>query len=299
MENSILQSTPCQLLLWADETWAATCPIAAVTLWFWLPWAMTRALRLWPLLTGTQRYEKVVSTRNRGQGQFIDAPILAYLIETPNGRILYDVGCDYTKIATPELRRKFFEPMRPMFEYPQMSPQQRIPQYLQRLGLGVKDIDVVFLGHLHFDHAGGLCDMPGCEVHVHRDELAAAKSQLDGGVFCDEIAASDAWHLQTGDYTVATGVQAVGSPGHTAGHMSLLVELPQGRPVILCGDAADLDENLADEIAPGYCWQDDEEQALASIRKLKALARSEKADLWPNHDFAAYRRWPLFPAWRE
>ncbi len=56
---------------------------------------MTRAMRLWPLLTGTQRYEKVVSTRGRGHGHFIDAPILAYLIETPNGRILYDVGCDY------------------------------------------------------------------------------------------------------------------------------------------------------------------------------------------------------------
>jgi N-acyl homoserine lactone hydrolase len=48
---------------------------------------MSRALRLWPLLTGTHRYEKVVSTRNRGHGQYIDAPILAYLIETPQGRI--------------------------------------------------------------------------------------------------------------------------------------------------------------------------------------------------------------------
>ena len=62
---------------------------------------MTRALRLWPLLTGTQRYEKVVSTRNRGHGEYIEAPILAYLIETPNGRILYDVGCDYKKVSTP------------------------------------------------------------------------------------------------------------------------------------------------------------------------------------------------------
>jgi N-acyl homoserine lactone hydrolase len=69
---------------------------------------MTRALRLWPLLTGTHRYEKVVSTRNRGHGEFIDAPILAYLIETSNGRILYDVGCDYRKIATPELRAAIY-----------------------------------------------------------------------------------------------------------------------------------------------------------------------------------------------
>ncbi len=81
--------------------------------------------------------------------------------------------------------------------------------------------------------------------------------------------------------------------------MSMFVELPKGRPVILCGDAADLEENLLDEVAPGFCWQDNEELAIASIRRLKTLARSENADLWPNHDFAAYRRWPSFPAWRD
>jgi N-acyl homoserine lactone hydrolase len=81
--------------------------------------------------------------------------------------------------------------------------------------------------------------------------------------------------------------------------MSLFVELPRGSPVILCGDAADLRENLDEEIAPGLCWQDDEALALASIRKLKSLARSERADLWPNHDFAAYHGWPTFPAARD
>src|SRR5262245_48379575 len=133
--------------------------------------SMTRALRLWPLLTGTQRYEKVVSTRGRGHGIFIDAPILAYLIETPNGRILYDVGCDYQKIADDNLRRQLLEPMRPLFEPPVMTAEQRLPHYLSKLGLTAADIDVIFLGHLHFDHAGGLCDVPGCEVHVHADEL--------------------------------------------------------------------------------------------------------------------------------
>ncbi|HME37640.1 MAG TPA: hypothetical protein VKG63_01660, partial [Steroidobacteraceae bacterium] len=76
-------------------------------------------------------------------------------------------------------------------------------------------------------------------------------------------------------------------------------ELPKGPPVILCGDAADLHENLTDEIAPGLCWKDDESLALDSIRKLKRLARSENAELWPNHDFEAYRTWPAFPGWRE
>ncbi len=260
---------------------------------------MSRALRLWPLLTGTHRYEKVVSTRNRGHGQFIDAPILAYLIETPDGRILYDVGCDYRKIATPELRAQFFDPMRPLFEPPEMSEDQRIPHYLQRLGLTAKDIDVVFLGHLHFDHAGGLCDLPGCEIHVHRAELAAARTKLDDGVFEDEIATSAHWCIQSGEYEVSKGVHAIATPGHTAGHMSLFIELPKGKPVVLCGDAADLAENLSDEVAPGYCWQDDEALAIASIRKLNTMAQSENAELWPNHDFPFFNGLPSFPAWRD
>jgi N-acyl homoserine lactone hydrolase len=260
---------------------------------------MSRALRLWPLLTGTQRYEKLVSTRNRGRGVYIDAPILAYLIETPNGRILYDVGCDYAKIATPALRTRYFEPARPRFEPPEMAEQQRIPRYLAKLGLVAADVDLVFLGHLHWDHCGGLGELPGCAVHVHRDELLAARSGNDHGVFADEIAQSAEWRLQSGEYTVAPGVQALATPGHTAGHMSLFIELPHGAPVVLCGDAADLSENLTEEVAPGYCWQDDEALALASIRRLNRLARAERAELWPNHDFAAYRSWPSFPAWRD
>ena len=260
---------------------------------------MSRALRLWPLLTATQRYEKTVSTRNRGQGLFIEAPILAYLIETPNGRILYDVGCDYRKLATSELRAHYFDPKRPVMEPPDMLEDQRIPHYLGRLGLTAADIDLVFLGHLHWDHAGGLCDLPGCEVHVHGDELRGALSGDDPAVFADELAGSAQWRVQDREYSVAPGVHAIATPGHTAGHMSMLIELPTGRPVLLCGDAADLHENLDDEIAPGLCWQDDEALALASIRKLKALSLAENAELWPNHDFAAFRAWPAFPAWRD
>jgi len=260
---------------------------------------MGRAVRLWPLLTGTMRYEKVVSTRHRGQGEFIEAPILAYLIETSNGRILYDVGCDYRKVVTPEVRARFFDSMRPRLEPPCMSDAQRIPSYLRRLGLGPEDVDVVVLGHLHFDHAGGLGELPGRDVHVHQAELAAFATGLYHGVFADELAGKDAWRLQSGDYEVAPGVRTVCTPGHTAGHMSLVVELPKGRPVVLCGDAADLVENLTEEIAPGYCWQDDEALALASIRTLKKLGRELRAELWPNHDLAFFMTLPPFPAWRD
>lgn len=259
----------------------------------------SRALKVWPLLTGTHRYEKTVSTRARGHGEYIEAPILAYLIETPNGRILYDVGCDYRKVADSSLNAKFFDSMRPEFDPPVMHEDQRITSYLEKLGLTPMDIDVVFIGHLHFDHVGGICDVPGCDVHLQVDELVAARTGLDEGIFPDEIADADQWRLQTGEYTVAQGVQAIASPGHTAGHMSLFIELPKGRPVILCGDAADLSENLTDEVAPGYCWEDNDELAVASIRKLKALAREEDAQLWPNHDMSFFQSLPSFPDWRD
>ncbi|MES1939399.1 putative AHL-lactonase [Salinisphaera sp. T5B8] len=260
---------------------------------------MTRALSIRPLLTATHRYEKTVSTRGRGHGVYIDAPILAYLIETPNGRILFDVGCDYHKIATPELRKKYLEPMRPTFDVPAMSQTQRIPAYLERLGLSVADIDLVFLSHLHFDHAGGLCDVPGCDVHLHAAEVEAADTGEVSGIFEDEIAERERWKIQQDDYDVVPGVHAFETPGHTAGHMSLFIELPKGSPVILCGDAADLTENLIDEIAPGYCWQDREAEALASIRRIKQMGTREGAELWPNHDFAFFRSLPLFPEYRD
>lgn len=260
---------------------------------------MAHALKVWPLLTGTIRYEKILSTRNRGHGKFIDAPILAYLIETSNGRILYDVGCDYRKVADPALRAGYFDPMRPGVEPPQMQEGQRISHYLAQLGLGPSDIDVVFIGHLHFDHAGGLCDLPGCEVHVQADELTAARTGADSSVFADELTNADEWRIKTGEYLVAPGVHAITSPGHTAGHMSLFVELPKRGSVIICGDAADLSENLYQEIAPGCCWQDNDVLALASIRKLKELARKEGAELWPNHDMDFFRDLPCFPAWRD
>lgn len=260
---------------------------------------MAKALKMWPLLTGTIRYEKTLSTRNRGHGEFIDAPILAYLIETPNGRVLYDAGCDYRELTCPDLSARYFSPMRPKVEPPRMREGQRIPRYLAQLGLQPSDIDVVIIGHLHFDHAGGLYDLPGCEVHIHSDELAAARTGLDCSVFADELANAGQWRIKHGEYLVSPGIQTIASPGHTAGHMSLLIELEKGRPVVLCGDAADLSENISGEIAPGYCWEDNEALAVASIRKLKSLASREDAELWPNHDMSFFLSLPVFPEFRE
>jgi N-acyl homoserine lactone hydrolase len=262
---------------------------------------MTQVKKLWPLLTATHRYDKSLSTWQRGAGEMIEAPILAYLIETTQGRILYDVGCDHRKIHDPALRAQYYNPQEFAFGAPEMREEQRIPAHLARLGLTPADVDLIFIGHLHFDHAGGLKDLRRCgcgaEIHVQQAEVDAARA--DPAVFPDDLLDDAGTPLQfrhhRGEYTVLPGVQAVATPGHTAGHMSLLVELPCGRPVLLAGDAADLQENLDDEVAPGNCWQGRYDEAVASIRKLKRVAAETGAWLWPNHDIDFYRRLRSFP----
>jgi N-acyl homoserine lactone hydrolase len=260
---------------------------------------MSQVLRLWPLLTGTHRYDKSLSTRNRGQGEIIEAPILAYLIETRNGRILYDVGCDYNKLSDPQRREQFYSAADFPFGPPDMTEEQRLPHHLARLGLTPADVDVVFVGHLHFDHAGGLCDVCGTEVQVQRAELDAARAQEDPAYFQDDFAGGFPWRVMEGEYDLVPGVRAISSPGHTAGHMSLWIELPKGPPVILAGDAADLTENIEQEVAPGLCWRDREDMAIGSIRKLKHLAQQEQAQLWPNHDMTFWRSLKCFPEFHE
>jgi N-acyl homoserine lactone hydrolase len=255
---------------------------------------MTSVTKFWPILTATHRYDKSISTLNRGVGQIIEAPILAYLIETKNGRILYDVGCDYNKINNPAQREKYYNPAFG-FGAPAMDESQRLPNQLKRLGLSPQDIDLVFLGHLHFDHAGGLCDVCGAEVHIQADELSGANPKDDLAYFDNEIIPNPLWKIKQGEYDLVQGVRAIASPGHTAGHMSLWIELPEGPPIILAGDAADLIENIDEEIAPGNCWQSNTELAINSIRNLKTLASKENAQLWPNHDINFWRSLKQFP----
>jgi len=256
---------------------------------------MTAVTKFWPILTAMHRYEKSLSTYQRGGGQMIEAPILAYLIETKHGRILYDVGCDYRKINNPTLRAQYYNPEVFSFGAPEMDDAQRLPNQLKRLGLSASDIDLIFVSHLHFDHVGGLCDFCGAETHVQADELAAASPEADLAYFDNEVQTSANWKIQRGEYDLAEGVRAICSPGHTAGHMSLWIELPKGAPIILAGDAADLTENIVDEVAPGNCWQNNTEQAIASIRKLKHIAQTQHAQLWPNHDLPFWQGLKPFP----
>src|SRR5436190_2944388 len=77
-------------------------------------------------------------------------------------------------------------------------------------------------------------------------------------------------------------VTIISSPGHTPGHQSLLVKLPQTGPVLLTGDAVHFRDNWDTPRAPAQNF--DREATIKSVEKLHAVAAANKAQVWINHD---------------
>jgi len=157
---------------------------------------------------------------------------------------------------------------------------------LDSIGLEPKDVDLVVISHLHFDHAGGAAIFDTSELVVQKDEFAYA--QYPAAFFASFYYRKNfdlpgyRWRLLDGDAELVPGVTALRSDGHTPGHQSLLVQLPVAGPVILAGDCCYWQRSIDEEIPPGVVW--DPTRAMHSIQRLKTLARLTGGRIFPSHD---------------
>lgn len=90
-------------------------------------------------------------------------------------------------------------------------------------------------------------------------------------------------------------IRLIATPGHTRGHLSVLLRLVGGRQVLLVGDAAYTLRSIPEQILP--LLTDDDESYRSSLREIKSYLDSEPhATLVPSHDPAAYRtsEWSCF-----
>jgi glyoxylase-like metal-dependent hydrolase (beta-lactamase superfamily II) len=88
------------------------------------------------------------------------------------------------------------------------------------------------------------------------------------------------WRLLDGDTELAPGLTVLRTDGHTPGHQSLLVHLPQSGPVLLTGDACYWMEHAERERVPGVVWNPT--LALHSIKKIKTIARLDRRPHLPG-----------------
>ena len=84
------------------------------------------------------------------------------------------------------------------------------------------------------------------------------------------------------------------TPGHTPGHHSLLVKLPQKGAVLLVGDLAHFHENYESNGVPTF--NTDRAQSLASLDRVKKIAAGTKATVIIQHDARDIDKLPVFPA---
>jgi N-acyl homoserine lactone hydrolase len=232
-------------------------------------------------------------------------PIQAFLLEHPGaGFVLVDAGLHPSVAVKP--RENLGRVAALAFRDLQMDPGQALPAQLRERGIDPAAVRTVVMTHLHVGHASGISEFPDATFVVSRAEWEAATSQgrLHGYVtrqfdhafdyrLLDFEAAGErgpdsfSGFARSFDLFGDGSVRAVYTPGHTRGHMSVVVRTPRGE-VLLAGDAIYLRRTL-DDTRPPY-RSEDEHLFRRSLNEMRQYVReTPDALVIPGHDWEAWQ----------
>lgn len=211
-----------------------------------------------------------------------------FLIEHPQGRVLWDSGLSDSLIHTPEgVEAWIFH----------LKMQKTVLGQLAQLGLQPSDIDYFAFSHVHNDHTGNAHYFKSATLVMQEKEYDLAFNTMPRPYnYADFEALQHAKVLKLkGDYDLFGDglVQFISTPGHTAGHQSLYVKLEDTGAVIISGDISYYEENFRNKSVPTY--NTDHGQSLASIEKIEYWVQSHQAQLWIQHDKDQFERLKLSP----
>jgi N-acyl homoserine lactone hydrolase len=240
------------------------------------------------LTLGWEDLPRAVSIEGAPSQERMREPVPGILLHADGGWLLLDTGFNTALLHDAALRRRFHG--RPTYRAILPGPGEPLEEALSHAGIEISEVRAVGLSHLHVDHAGGLRHFTGVPVHCQRRELefgltAEAERHAIYRVDFDDPAHD--WHLADGDVEIAPGVTAILTAGHTPGHQSFVVDLDEsvgGGGFVFAFDAADLTENIEQEVSIGGRVDATPEECIEQVRRLKAMAAERGYPLIPGHD---------------
>jgi N-acyl homoserine lactone hydrolase len=190
----------------------------------------------------------------------------------------------------------------PNYAPPRMPPakfETTIVAQLDGLGLRPADIHLLICSHFDVDHIGGNDAFTGAELVVQRQEYEVARSGhprfAEARAHWDHPALQ--YRLVDGDTELLPGVLLLATSGHTPGHQSVLVRLPQTGPVLLTIDAVMLQRLFTPDRQTGP-GDDNAEQLRASTQKLLDWVEREPVSLVIfGHDGEQWQTLKKAPEW--
>jgi N-acyl homoserine lactone hydrolase len=197
-------------------------------------------------------------------------PINVYVIDHPDGLVLFDTGQDRRSVTDPEYFPKGLAGwgFRRLAEFG-IGAGDTLTAQLKRIGRRPEDVVVAVLSHLHQDHIGGISELPNARLLVSGPEWASLdgrRPELDG-LLVDHLRLpglnwqpielgdpldADAAPFTRGDDLFGDGTLIlVPTPGHTPGSISLLVRRAGRAPLLMVGDLTYDPSRMADGVIPG------------------------------------------------
>jgi N-acyl homoserine lactone hydrolase len=236
-------------------------------------------------------------------------PVPAYLARHPNaGNILVDTGLHPSVVRDPRDNLGRFSG-----RHYAVKEGEDIVSQLRKRGLEASDIDVVVLTHLHEDHASAIELFPEAQFVLSATEWEAATtgrlpllrgyhpSHYDFAFeyatvdFDSDFVESYGPFGRTFDLFGDGSVHLAYTPGHSAGHTSVILKLPR-RDFVIVGDAAYDWKQFQGEGEP--FMMADEHNWRRSLRELQAYHRTYPyALIVPGHDAEFWEK--LEPRYEE
>jgi N-acyl homoserine lactone hydrolase len=135
-------------------------------------------------------------------------------------------------------------------------------------GLHPDDIQTVIMTHLHSDHISAVPQLGKVTLYVHADELETPYARRQRG-WLDAV---DVQVLDGSEGQIRPGVEWFHTPGHSPGHIALVIASETGRVVVAGDTMGPVPEWFADRNPPQEL--DYRDNHLAAYRRIAALAPS-------------------------